>query len=130
MHESEDSSRTVSIVSALQPENGELIVAYSFVCLHLYLTLICLCLYFTADTQASIADVPEAEIQAPIADVPPAEIQAPIADVLQPVIQAPIADVPQPPKRRARKRMVGGMRVSGKHGEYTAAPEGGRKPRQ
>ena len=114
MHDTDDSSRTASIVSTLQPDNGELIVTYSFVCLHLYLTLICLCLYFITDTQASIADVPEAEIQDPIADVPQ-------ADVPQPIIQAPIVDVPQPPKRRARKRMVGGMRVSGKHGEYNAA---------
>lgn len=39
-------------------------------------------------------------------------------------------NVPQPPKRRARKRMVAGMRVSGKHGEYIVATEGGRKSRQ
>ena len=123
MHETDDSSRTASIVSTLQPDNGELIVTYSFVCLHLYLTLICICLYFITDTQASIADVPEAEIQDPIADVPQ-------ADVPQPIIQAPIVDVPQPPKRRARKRMVGGMRVSGKHGEYSAASQGGRKSRE
>ena len=41
-----------------------------------------------------------------------------------------IVNVPQPPKRRARKRMVAGMRVSGKHGEYTVAIEGGRKSRK
>ena len=38
-------------------------------------------------------------------------------------------NVPQPPKRRVRKRIVVGMRVSGKHGEYTTT-EGGRKSRQ
>jgi hypothetical protein len=38
-------------------------------------------------------------------------------------------NVPQPSKRRARKRMVAGMKVSGKYGEYTTT-EGGRKSRQ
>ena len=41
-----------------------------------------------------------------------------------------IQNIPQPPTRQRRKRMVAGMRVSGKHGEYIAGAEGARKSRE
>ena len=122
VHQTNASPRTIPIASMQQPNNGELIVTYSFVCLYSYLTLILSLFLPPPDRQAPIVDVlpPDTQdpitgvpppdthdpitgvlpldTQAPIMGVPPPDTQTPIPGVLPPDTQAPIADVPQPSK--------------------------------